>query len=298
MAVPKTHNDGYFNGNQSQNFRVSNPNPLGTSYKDSLMGSSKGSVQAEKIVVVSDFAKSFEDWFGRSLITRVADLTTLVKLDKLLSFEEGPKISLKYVGGLYMLLIFESSEEMYSFKDGNSFVKSWFSWLEIWNGQSLPFERIAWLKITGVSLHLLDVEVFDSVGRIFGKVIHASSISKDIDDLTYNLVGVLVGDGAVICESVTLKWKDRKFKVWVSEETGDWVPDCISDGDSWEEKTEKTLGQDLESDSDKPTSPENFDSQSGGGDGNTNCNGNPKVSVVEEVGAASGSCMGEYEEVF
>ncbi|KAM0026322.1 hypothetical protein Hdeb2414_s0020g00556941 [Helianthus debilis subsp. tardiflorus] len=192
----------------------------------------------KKVVEVSGFVKPFEEWYNRSLIVRTHDLKTLVKLDKLLKSHDGPKVSLKYVGGLHMLLIFEDLEEMLQFKDFDLIVKVWFSWLEIWKGQSLHFERIAWLKIMGVPLHLVDIEIFDSVGRIFGKVVHASMMSKDVNDLTFDLVGDLVGDGERINRSVMLKWNDKKFKIWVSEELGDWVPDCTNDVEDWEEKVD------------------------------------------------------------
>ncbi|KAJ0691799.1 putative RNA recognition motif domain, nucleotide-binding alpha-beta plait domain superfamily [Helianthus annuus] len=113
-----------------------------------------------------------------------------------------------------------------------------FSWMEVWEGQVLPFELIAWLKISGVPIHLLDNEVLDSVGRLFGKVVHTSSLSYDSSDLSYDLVGILVGDGGRINESVTLKWKDRKFVVWIHEETDEWVPDCIGNEEDREEGSE------------------------------------------------------------
>ncbi|MFS7923165.1 hypothetical protein Hanom_Chr03g00257461 [Helianthus anomalus] len=50
----------------------------------------------------------------------------------------------------------------------------WFNSVDIWKGQSVAFERIAWLNIHGVPLHLSGNEIFDSVGRCFGKVIHTS----------------------------------------------------------------------------------------------------------------------------
>ncbi|MFS7961430.1 hypothetical protein Hanom_Chr08g00714921 [Helianthus anomalus] len=62
-------------------------------------------------------------------------------------------------------------------------------------------------------------------------------MTNEEKDPSFDLVGVLVGDGEKICNSVTLKWNDRKFKIWVDETMGEWVPDCISDGDSWDKKT-------------------------------------------------------------
>ncbi|MFS7985253.1 hypothetical protein Hanom_Chr11g00996321 [Helianthus anomalus] len=202
-------------GRQYQPFSSFIPIPLGTSYKDTLVGNPKSEKLEEKVVDISIFVKPFEGWVNKSLFVRTTDLSTLVKLDKLLANSDGIKVEFKYVGGLYMLLTFTSTKEMI--------------------GQDLPFERIAWLKITRVPLHLLDNEVFDLVGRMFGKVVHASSLSKDSNNVTFDLVGVLRGDGERICKSVTLNWKDRKYKVWVSEELGDWVPNCLSNVDVWEE---------------------------------------------------------------
>ncbi|KAM0046305.1 putative RNA recognition motif domain, nucleotide-binding alpha-beta plait domain superfamily [Helianthus debilis subsp. tardiflorus] len=170
-------------------------NPLGMSYRDSLLGKPRMDESVEKEVAISEFVKPFESWVNKSLIVRTPDLPTLIKLDKLLATSGGPKGELKYVGGLFMLIVFEDGEDMLAFKDHCPGAKEWFSRLEVWNGQALPFERIAWLKISGVPLHLLSNEVFDSVGRMFGKVVHASFVSSTSNDLSVDLVGVLVGEG-------------------------------------------------------------------------------------------------------
>ncbi|KAJ0712834.1 hypothetical protein HanOQP8_Chr09g0339131 [Helianthus annuus] len=222
-------------GGQPRTSRPFVPNPLGSAYRDILVGNSKNNRLEEKVVEVSSFVKPFVSWLGKSLIIRTSYLSTLVKMNKLMENCVGLKVKIKYVGGLYLLLVFDSLEEMLSFKESDPNAKDWFSWMEVWEGQVLPFERIAWLKISGVPIQLLDNEVFDSVGRLFRKVVHASSLSIASSDLTNDLVCVLVGDGGRISESVTLKWKDRKFVVWVHEETSEWVPDCICLDESWKD---------------------------------------------------------------
>ncbi|KAF5812977.1 hypothetical protein HanXRQr2_Chr03g0092811 [Helianthus annuus] len=231
-------------GQMFKEYRSFIPNTSAKTFKDCLMGNPTGEIRDEKVVEVSNFEKPFDEWMNKTLIVRVIGLSTLVKLDKLFSVGEGMKVDLKYVGGLYMLVLFESFEGMVFFKDVNSNAKVWFSWIKVWVGQALPFERIAWLKITGVPIHLLDSEVFDSVGRFYGKVVHASSMSYEATDLTFDLVGVLVWEGDRINDSVSLRWKDRKFKVWVTEEQGDWVSDYMCTPDSWDKKD--TIFDDLE----------------------------------------------------
>ncbi|KAJ0596186.1 hypothetical protein HanRHA438_Chr04g0164581 [Helianthus annuus] len=220
-------------GGSSHNRNFSSSVKGGMSYKESLMGREKNDGKEDKVVEISSYVKPLEEWSKSSLIVRVSDLTTLVNLDKILSEAIGPNIKLKYVGGFYMLLLFEKVEYLYEFRDFNPNLKVWFSWFEVWKGQILPFEQIAWLKISGVPLHVLDNEVFDSVGRLYGKVVHALALNGDDKDLSFDLVGILVGDGEKISDRVTLMWKDKKIKVWVEEESSDWTLDCISDDGSW-----------------------------------------------------------------
>ncbi|KAF5788561.1 putative RNA recognition motif domain, nucleotide-binding alpha-beta plait domain superfamily [Helianthus annuus] len=40
-------------------------------------------------------------------------------------------------------------------------------------------------------------------------------------------LGVLAGEANRIKEEVSLKWKNRSFRIWMEEELNDWVPDCL-----------------------------------------------------------------------
>ncbi|KAJ0789633.1 hypothetical protein HanPI659440_Chr05g0205811 [Helianthus annuus] len=142
------------------------------------------------------------------------------------------EVSLSYLGGLSMLVKFSSEEECKRMVGEYDRWRLWFSSLDYWMGQSLPFERIAWLKLIGVPIHLATDEVYDAIVGRFGKVIHASQRSADDRDLSFNCIGVLVGDGTRIAESSTLKWKDKVFKVWVEEELAEWIPECIESEES------------------------------------------------------------------
>ncbi|MFS7955583.1 hypothetical protein Hanom_Chr07g00644331 [Helianthus anomalus] len=87
----------------------------------------------------------------------------------------------------------------------------------------------------GVPVHLAVDSVFDSIAEKFGKIVHASSRSVEDGDMSVNCIGLLVGEGKRIVELVDLKWEDKAFRVWVEEETADWVPDCLDDEESSEE---------------------------------------------------------------
>ncbi|MFS7981591.1 hypothetical protein Hanom_Chr10g00952771 [Helianthus anomalus] len=104
--------------------------------------------------------------------------------------------------------------------------------------QTFSFERIAWLNIHGVPLHLSGNETFDSIGRCFGKVIHASQRQPEDNFLTYDSVCVLTDTVNRIEEVVSIVEEGKRFKVWVEEERRDWVPDSI-------ENQEESLDEDV-----------------------------------------------------
>ncbi|KAI3777212.1 hypothetical protein L1987_47009 [Smallanthus sonchifolius] len=70
---------------------------------------------------------------------------------------------------------------------------------------------------------------------LFGKVIHVSQLSTLDSDLSVNSVGILVDSGSKIDDTVTLNWKEKKFRVWVTEELDDWIPDCLFEDNGAEE---------------------------------------------------------------
>ncbi|MFS8018338.1 hypothetical protein Hanom_Chr15g01390901 [Helianthus anomalus] len=77
---------------------------------------------------------------------------------------------------------------------------------------------------------------------------------------------------------------NRKFKVWVSEELGDWVPDCVDTEEVWEEKseTEKTKEENVPV-GEQPVNPEQRNQEGEG------------LSV--DVGACKGDGASGYEPV-
>ncbi|KAJ0667578.1 hypothetical protein HanPI659440_Chr17g0679321 [Helianthus annuus] len=192
------------------------------------------------MVEVSAHVRGRSHGIDRAVVGRTLDLTTLRKLDievKKVGFSYS---EIKYLGGLSVMIFFDEQEEVAVFIESMVKERLIFSSLVRWEGQVLPFIRIAWLKIIGVPLHLLENEVFDSIGRLFGKVIHPSQISDDSGDLTFDIVGVLVGDGVEIDQEVTLLWENKRFKVWIREESRDWIPYFlkVEDGSSQVDNSE------------------------------------------------------------
>ncbi|MFS7995432.1 hypothetical protein Hanom_Chr12g01117831 [Helianthus anomalus] len=92
---------------------------------------------------------------------------------------------------------------------------------------TLPFERVAWVKLTGVPLHLVDSDVLSQVGAIFGKVLYVPKEFEEDQDLSVVRVGVLVSHHRKILDEVVLSWRSRSYIIGVEEELEVWIPDCL-----------------------------------------------------------------------
>ncbi|MFS7917832.1 hypothetical protein Hanom_Chr03g00193801 [Helianthus anomalus] len=143
---------------------------------------------------------------------------------------------LHYLGDMNIMISFEDDIDALAFVLNANMWKEWFETLDFGSGQSMAYERLAWLKFHDMPLHLAKNKVFNNVASVFGKIVKGSQMSLSDWDLSTNSVGILVDSGSRITGSVILKWKNKRFKVWVMEELDDWVPDCLFD-EEWPKTT-------------------------------------------------------------
>ncbi|KAJ0705932.1 putative RNA recognition motif domain, nucleotide-binding alpha-beta plait domain superfamily [Helianthus annuus] len=190
-----------------------------------VAGMSKG----EKVIIVPDRVEAFKELQGLAVVGRVVDLETLVDIDRLLSIAKFVVANIQYLGGLSVLISFHEEESVNRFLSVKNIWEPWFSKLDLWKGQTLPFERVAWLKLSGMPLHLFEGDILNQVGSVFGKVLHVhvpKGFEEDLD-LSIVRVGVLVGHHRMIEDEVVLSWKERAFRVGIEEDHEVWVPDCL-----------------------------------------------------------------------
>ncbi|KAJ0673307.1 putative RNA recognition motif domain, nucleotide-binding alpha-beta plait domain superfamily [Helianthus annuus] len=210
------------------------------SYSDVLgMGSSKfggggsgaaegkSEVEACKSIVVPDRNEAFVDLYDIAVIGRTVNLETLVDFDKLMRIAKAEFTRIQYLGGLTILVSFRDKTEARRFLENKKLWDPWFSKLDVRRGQSLHLERVAWLKLSGIPLHLLDSEFLIQIGTLFGKVLHVPKGLEDEPDLSVCRVGILAGEANRINEVVKVKWRNRLFRIWVEEELDVWTPDCL-----------------------------------------------------------------------
>ncbi|KAJ0451857.1 hypothetical protein HanRHA438_Chr15g0714711 [Helianthus annuus] len=178
-------------------------------------------------IVIPERTLAFNELFGVAVVGRTVDLETLVDLDKLLKIAKVLYSRIQYLGGLSIIISFKDESSSASFLNARVVWGPWFSKLEAWKGQSLSLERVAWLNVQGIPLHLVEEGVFNLIGEMFGKVLYVPKRINEELNLSMVRVGVLAGEAQHINEPVSLSWKDIMFRVWVEEEKEAWQPDCL-----------------------------------------------------------------------
>ncbi|KAJ0436824.1 hypothetical protein HanHA300_Chr16g0595011 [Helianthus annuus] len=209
------------------------------------MGStcSAGSGRHEKVLEVKQDVNALVDSHRKAVVGRTVDLDTLIYFDRLLKIGKVKFSKIQYLGGLSILVSFGSTGEAVSFLENKELWGPWFSNLDLWEGQILAVERIAWLRIQGIPLHLFDSEILRMVGNLFGKALYVPSNVGDDQDLSVKCVGVLAGLEPRIMEVVRLKWRDRWFRLWVSEEENVWIPDCLGSSELESSELERKVSE-------------------------------------------------------
>ncbi|KAF5771927.1 hypothetical protein HanXRQr2_Chr13g0570701 [Helianthus annuus] len=208
----------------------------GVSYRDMLApktlnipvsGMQQPVGKIERVLEVHEETSAFFAFQEKAVVGRASDVKSLTALNEWLCSSGFLSAKVYYVGGLFVLVVFPEDYEAVEFLNNRDVWKDWFSSLDMWEGQSLPYERIAWIKFVGVPVHLAENKAFNDLAEVYGKVVHASQLSAEDRDLSVNRVGVLVEHGDPIKDTAILSWKGRRYKVWLSEEQRDWIPDCL-----------------------------------------------------------------------
>ncbi|CAH1414254.1 unnamed protein product [Lactuca virosa] len=130
----------------------------------------------------------------------------------------------KYLGGLRMAIKFGLSMEAREFLEDKTRWQEWFKWMMLEENKDIQYERLAWLKITGVPLRYWDTEIFSKVAIRFGKVIIPFENIHDLRDLSMGKVGVITSKMKWINEEVQIRVNDALYLVGVVEYIDDWSP--------------------------------------------------------------------------
>ncbi|KAK9048481.1 hypothetical protein SSX86_032555 [Deinandra increscens subsp. villosa] len=201
-------------------------NTTGSRSYASAVGKGEESPSEKCVFMDEEESEASKSWRSNSLVGRATNLSTLNCIQDYLNGLEAGCI-VRYIGGLCVLLSFQSADEAKSFLSEKSWWERKFSSLEEWGGQFIPFERIACLDLVGIPPHLWGAKVFNIIGGMFGVVVKDS----DADDRDFNLAKgsawVLTSERSQIKQMVVVCVNGKKYRCCVRE-SQEWSPEFIT----------------------------------------------------------------------
>ncbi|KAJ0575245.1 putative RNA recognition motif domain, nucleotide-binding alpha-beta plait domain superfamily [Helianthus annuus] len=206
----------------------------------------------ESLEIQLQESENSKRWRRKSLIGEIRNPFDLKDIGTQLERVGLSGFVIKYLGGLRVMLVFKTSTEAEEFiKLKEELWSIWFVSLYPWEGQNLPFQRLAWILIKGVPLQFWGPDIFNQIGKLVGKVIIPSRASDDDVDLSVNKIGVLSNKvGRINCK-LTLQWGGEPCFIWISETDTDppeWFEDSRNDSMSseWEVGNQTDVHEEVE----------------------------------------------------
>ncbi|KAJ0433559.1 hypothetical protein HanOQP8_Chr17g0660771 [Helianthus annuus] len=192
------------------------------SYKDDSTRAAVG-----RMVNVDDNVEAFNHLHGRAIFVHLKSLFILKNIYSILKEMKLQEGVVRCFGGLSVLIEFSSNKYASMAKEELLGRPDQFDSPVIWEGQPIPFDRVAWLKIIGVPLCITNVKVLNNIGSLYGTVVKEARVVSRGCDASFHFVGVLVDHGKRIQDEAFLRWRGSTFKVWVLEEYKEWIDDFV-----------------------------------------------------------------------
>ncbi|KAK9078609.1 hypothetical protein SSX86_002666 [Deinandra increscens subsp. villosa] len=193
--------------------------------KGSFLDVVKGDSKCRRLSIPEMEFPAPKKWMKAALVGRAIDMQTLNNLHMKIKDEGFTRCKFRYPGGLQVIITFPDGEEAEVFLECMRYRTDIFSKIDRWEGQKIPYERIAWIHVIGIPPHLWDSSVFIKVGKLFGEVVFVPEVD-DLDvNLSWNRLGIVRRCIDPVDESFQVDWGDQNFRCRVTEVTEDWLPD-------------------------------------------------------------------------
>ncbi|KAJ0650599.1 hypothetical protein HanLR1_Chr15g0597571 [Helianthus annuus] len=217
------------------------------SFKEALTGERSPTTIPSKVLRLGDKPTIFNEFLGRSLLVRVGTLALVKQFQReLLDMGLGEGV-IRYLGGLQFLVTFKNHEHAIMAKDELVGRSEEFVNVTLWDGQTIDFERVAWVKILGLPIQLFHDETVNEVAALFGKVVQKANKVSSGSDLSSGYVGIIVNSGVLINGEVSVLWSDKMYSVWVMEVSCDKIPE-FHNSESYDGPVMETPDDDEDSD--------------------------------------------------
>ena len=181
----------------------------------------KDTAVSDPVLVLDDSCVNHEE-FPLCLNGKVKEFGVLANLKVLLGNEGFNDIGLRYLGGLWIMIVFHSLEVKKRFKSCVG-VGSWFSQIIPSSNDFVIDGRITWLDIEGVPLKVWNDNTFKRIAATkWGDIVYMEN--SDEGYLHSRRVCICTNMVSTIFESFRIMFKGKVY--WVrAKETTSWVPD-------------------------------------------------------------------------
>ncbi|GJV98258.1 reverse transcriptase domain, reverse transcriptase zinc-binding domain protein [Tanacetum coccineum] len=152
---------------------MATPDNMTSSYVNVAKGSSKpksthddSEMHKPTIILSQDKPNDFP----LALLGCYKDFRAIANTRRMCHNEGFLDVDFKYLGGLWVLFDFESSDARDKFLKHNG-VTTWFSILKPWHDDFVVEERLIWLEVEGVPIRAWDNQVFSQICSKWGEVL-------------------------------------------------------------------------------------------------------------------------------
>ncbi|GJX40529.1 RNA-directed DNA polymerase, eukaryota [Tanacetum coccineum] len=238
--------------------KTKEPNDTSNSYAHVVKGSQSHNLDSKNIpAMMLDDSCLNQQNFNCCLMGKVKNFESLSNLKVVLVNEGFDNIDLKYMGGYWVMIKFQSEEAKKTFQS-NVGIGTWFAKIQQASTDFFVEGRVAWVDIEGVPLKMWSDNTFKRIASKWGTLIHADS-HEDGNFYTKRIC-INTNITSNILESFKIIYRGKLFWVRAKEVPG-WEPDFMEDNDDDSDNDDDLINdlkkdEELEGDSDTEAVPD------------------------------------------
>ncbi|GJR52135.1 RNA-directed DNA polymerase, eukaryota [Tanacetum coccineum] len=226
----QTNANGEFRSNTGDDPKNKGVKGYSSSYVNVVKGSQNTKMESKPALVLDSTCVNQRD-YSNFLMGKVKDIASLTNLKVVLDKEGFENIELKYMGGYWIMLEFQSKEAKQMFQSSVG-IGTWFSQLQQASTNFIIDGRVTWVDIEGILLKMWSENTFKRIASIWGTLIHV----EDQEEVCLHRKRICINTkiNSIILQSFKIVCQGKVFYVRAKEISG-WVPDFVEKN---EEKTD------------------------------------------------------------
>ncbi|GJT46133.1 RNA-directed DNA polymerase, eukaryota [Tanacetum coccineum] len=164
------------------------------------------------------------DGMERSILAKVKDLSVISELLKHMSSEGFDDVGLRYVGGRWVWLEFDSMDQAESVKTSKALKEIFLEFKDV-SHDFIPDERCVWIDLVGLPLASWAPEVYKKLGGRWGSSVFTDMVSDG--PMSHGKVCVLTESLHRVIESFIVSYRNRTYRI-IATEFAYWAPNIES----------------------------------------------------------------------